>query len=112
MLNSLDLLIIVFLAVAVTGLLALCLLFLSRKPLVRRISTFALAGLSLFLAYGGLYIGLTGFPVQAAVAVIAAIAAVSSVVLELAGKNEKSGKLSRIFSAAGVVLGLAAAFFI
>lgn len=74
--------------------------------------TFVLAGLSLFLAYGGVYIGLSGFPVQTAVGVIAGIAAIVSVVLELAGKNEKSGKYARILSVAGLVLGLAAAFFI
>ena len=112
MLNSLDLLIIVFLATAVIGLLSLVLLFLSKKPLVRRIATFVLAGLSLFLAYGGIYIGLSDFPLQTAVAVIAAIAAIVSVVLELAGKSEKFGKYARILSVAGLVLGLAAAFFI
>lgn len=112
MLNSLDLLIIVFLAIAVIGLLSLALLFLSKKPIVRRISTFLLAGLSLFLAYGGIYIGITGFPFQVAVAAIAGIAAIVSVVLELAGKNEKSGVYARILSVAGLVLGMAAAFFI
>ena len=112
MLNSLDLLIIVFLATAVIGLLSVVLLFLSKKPLVRRICTFVLAGLSLFLAYGGVYIGLTSFPFQVAVAVIAGIAAIASVALELAGKNKKSGKYARILSVAGLVLGLAAAFFI
>ena len=112
MLNYLDLLVIVFLATAVVGLLALVLLFLSKKPIVRRISTFVLAGLSLFAAYGGVYIGLSGFPVQTAVGVIAGIAAIASVVLELAGKSEKSGKCARILSAAGLVLGMASAFFI
>ena len=112
MLNSLDLLIIVFLAIAVIGLLSLALLFLSKKPIVRRISTFVLAGLSLFLAYGGIYIGITGFPFQVAVAVIAGIAAIVSVVLELAGKSKKSDIFARIFSAAGLVLGMTAAFFI
>lgn len=112
MLNSLDLLVIVFLAVCGAGLLAACLLFLSKKPLFRRICLFVLAGLSLFLAYGGAYIGLSGFPFQFAVAVIAGLAAVASVVLELAGKSEASSKWARILSAAGLVLGLAAAFFI
>ena len=112
MLNSLDLLVIVFLSLGGAGLLAACLLFLSKKPIVRRICIFALAGLSLFLSYGGIYIGLSGFPFQTAVAVIAGLAAVASVVLELVGKGDKSGLAARILSAAGLVLGLAAAFFI
>jgi hypothetical protein len=112
MLNSLDLLVIVFLALCGAGLLALCLLFLSKKPIVRRICLFILAALSLYLTYGGIYIGITGFPVQVAVAAIAGIAAVASVVLELAGKSDKSGKWAHILSVAGLVLGMAAAFFI
>ena len=112
MLNSLDLLIVVFLTTAVIGLLALVLLFLSKKPLVRRISLFLLAGLSLFLSYGGVYIGLAGFPVQVAAAVLGGLAAIASVAVELIGKSEQSGKLSRILSAAGLVLSTAAAFFI
>ena len=37
MLNSLDLLVILFLVAAVVTVLAICLLFLVKKPLVRRI---------------------------------------------------------------------------
>ena len=112
MLNSLDLLIIVFLTTAVIGLLALVLLFLSKKPLVRRISLFLLAALSLFLTWGGISIGLAGFPAQVAVAVLGGLAAIASVAVELVGKSEKSALFSRILSAAGLVLSTAAAFFI
>ena len=57
MLNSLDLLVILFLVSAVATLLAVCLLWLVKKPLVRRICLVFLTAAALYFAAMGAYIG-------------------------------------------------------
>lgn len=111
MLNSLDLLIIVFLALAVIALLALCLLWLVKKPPVRRICLMALAGVGLYLAAMGAYIGaVAGFPVQLIAAIALGAAAIAAVVLELRGKTNKTALIARSLMSASVVLGMVNAF--
>lgn len=106
MMNSLDLLIIVFLGLAVIGLLSLAVLWLVKKPLIRRICLFASAALSLYLAGVAVYIGRFVFVGQTVVGIVLGLAAIAAVVLDLRGKSDKAVLLSRILVTAGVLLGL------
>lgn len=108
--NSLDLLIILFLVLATFSLLALCLMWLVKKPLVRRICLVALAGTGLYLAAMGAYIGRFVFMGQTLAAIVLGAAAIAAVVLELVGKNEKPGLLARLLATASAVLGIFVAF--
>lgn len=108
--NSLDLLIILFLVLATFSLLALCLMWLVKKPLVRRICLVALASTGLYLAAMGAYIGRFVFMGQTLAAIVLGAAAIAAVVLELVGKNEKTGLLARLLATASAVLGIFVAF--
>lgn len=104
MLNSLDLLVILFLVAAVVTVLAICLLFLVKKPLVRRICLFFLAAVALYFAAMGAYIGRFVFVGQTVIALVLGAAAITAVVLELKGKSEKTALISRLAVSASVVL--------
>ena len=108
--NSLDLLIILFLVLATFSLLALCLMWLVKKPLVRRICLVALSSTGLYLAAMGAYIGRFVFMGQTLAAIVLGAAAIAAVVLELVGKNEKTGLLARLLATASAVLGIFVAF--
>ena len=110
MLDSLDLLVIVFLVLGVVSLLALALLWLVKKPIVRRICLFALAAVSLYLAAMGAYIGRFVFVGQTVAAIVLGLAAIAAVVLELKGKSEKTALAARCLASASVVLGIFTAF--
>ena len=108
MLDSLDLLVIVFLVLGVVSLLALALLWLVKKPIVRRICLFALAAVSLYLAAANLYIGGVFFPGQTAIGLLCGAAAIAAVVLDFTGKSPKTAVLSRSLMSAAAVVGLLA----
>ena len=111
MLNSLDLLIILFLVVAVIALLSLCLLWLVKKPLVRRIALIGLSAVGLYLAAMGTYIGaVAGFPVQLIAGIVLGAAAIAAVVLELRSKGAKAPLIARSLVSLSVVLGMVNAF--
>lgn len=110
MLNSLDLLIIVFLALSVVSLLALVLLWLVKKPIVRRICLFTLAALSLYLAVMGIYIGRFVFIGQTLAGIAAVALAIAAIAVEFVGKGEKAPLLSRSLMSGAVVLGFLSAF--
>ena len=110
MLNSLDLLVILFLVSAVATLLALCLLWLVKKPLVRRICLVFLTAAALYFAAMGAYIGRFVFLGQTLIAFALGAAAIAAVVLEWRGKSPKTALISRSLASAAVVLGMINAF--
>ena len=110
MLNSLDLLVILFLTLAVVSLLSLAALWLAKKPLVRRICLFVLGGAALYLAAMGIYIGADVFLLQTMIGIAAALVAVAALVTEFVGKGEKTPLLSRSLMSGAVVLGFLSAF--
>ena len=57
MLNSLDLLVIVFMGLVAAGLLGLCLMFLVRNPRIKKICLIATSALALYTGYIGIRIG-------------------------------------------------------
>ena len=107
MLNSLDLMVMIFMALATLSLLSLSLLFLVRNPRIKKVCFFMVAVLALYAASIGVRIGGFLFPVQTAVGVAAGIVSIAAIVLVLTGKgNEKKFNLARTMAAASLVIGI------
>lgn len=107
MLTSLDLLIIVYLIMIAAGLLALCLMFLARRPLLKKVCFYFVSALGIYTASVGIRIGFVLFPVQAAIGVLAGLASIVAILLSLKYKNEeKKLRIVRILAAAALVVGL------
>mgnify|MGYP007081480481 CR=1 FL=1 len=111
LLTSLDLLVIVFMVLASVSLLALSLMFLVRNPRIKKVCIVALLGI--YMGYVGFRIGSGLFPVQTALGVLVAVAAIASIVLALTCKNnEKKFKIARLVAAGSLIVGFANAFMI
>lgn len=107
MLNSLDLLVSIFLEVTVLSLLAMCLMFVIHKPIVRKVCFYVVVVLGIFIAYGGARIGNFIFPAQTAVAVAAGLLSIAAFVLERRYKgNEKKFLIARVLASAALVVGV------
>lgn len=107
MINSLDLLIIVFLFMIGVGLLCLSLMFLARNTAVKKVCLYLVSGLAAYVGYVGVRIGFGMFYIQVAVGVLAAAAAVTAIVLAATDKdNGKKFKAARLIGAAALVAGM------
>ena len=97
--------------ISVSSLLVLCLMFLTKKPAIRKACFFIASAITLYVGYVGVRIGGPLFPIQSAVGIMAGIAAIAAVVLTLIGKGkEKKFLTARIMSSAALVIGLFNAF--
>ena len=113
MLNSLDLLVIVFLGMAAVGLLSLSLMFLFKKTVPKRIGLYAAAVLGMVTAVVGVQLGLSLVSGHLAVGALVGIASIASVVLERMSKgNEKKFGIARILAGAALVVGILNAFIL
>ena len=111
--NSLDLIIIVFLGLVTLGLLSLCLMFMVKKPVVKKIAFYVAVILGLFICSVGLRIFLGSFPGQSLIAVLMGLTSIAAVVVERIGKNnEKMWKIARIMATVSVVVGTLNSFMI
>lgn len=107
MMNSMDLMIIIVLAVAAAGLLALSLMFLSKNEKLKRVCTYIVAALGLYASSIGVSIGWPYFMGQAIVGIALGAVAVAAIVLAAIAKDDvKKLKAARILAAASLVLGL------
>ena len=107
MLNSLDLLVIVFMVLAAVSLLALCLMFLVREPRIRKVSLYLVAALGLYAGFIGIRIGGALFPMKTAAGVISAIMSLAAIVLSACGgENKKKAAAARFAAAAALVIGM------
>ena len=103
MLTSLDLLIIVFMALAAVTLLSLCLMFLIRNKTASKVFFYIASAL-------GLYVSWIGFRI--AIGILTALMCVGAFVLERVSKgNEKAFMIARFISAAALVIGFFNAIF-
>ena len=107
MFTSLDLLVIVFMALAAATLLSLCLMFLIRHKTARRVFFYIASALGLYVSWVGFRIGLGGqFPIQIAIGVLTAWMCVAAFVLERVCKgNNKAFLVARLISAAALLIG-------
>ena len=113
MFTFLDLLVVVFMVVAASGLMASCLMFLTKKPVLRKVCFYIASALALYVGYVGVRIGGSLFPVQSAIGIAVGIAAIAAVVMTLTGKgNEKKFMAARIIAAAALVIGIVNAFLL
>ena len=113
MFTSLDLLIIVFMALAAVTLLSFCLMFLTRNKTARKVFFYIASALGLYVSWIGFRIGIGGlFPIQIVIGILTALMCVGAFVLERVSKgNNKMFLIARIISAAALVLGFFNAIF-
>ena len=113
MFTSLDLLIIVFIALAAVTLLSLCLMFLIRNKTARKVFFYIASALGLYVSWIGFRIGIGGlFSIQIVIGILTALMCVGAFVLERVSKgNNKMFLIARIISAATLVIGFCNAIF-
>ena len=109
MLNSLDLLVIVFMVLAALSLLALLLMFLMKNKIVRSVSIGLTTVVTLIAAAFAVYVCGVDYLGQSVIGVLAAIAAVAAFVLDIFNyklKNDTVGLAARITSTAALAVGV------
>ena len=111
MLTALDFLTLAFIGLSALSLLAVCLMLLVRKPVVRKVCFYIVVILCIYMAYVGLYISSGFFLRQTIVAVIVGLTGIATVVLErLSNNDNKKFLIARILSAISLVIGMFNAF--
>ena len=107
----LDLLILVVMVLAAVSLVAMVLMFLVKNKVVKRICLYLVAGLGIYVGYVGLRILWPMFPGQSLIAVLVAMTAIGSVVLERLSRNNKKLFLTaQILASAALFVGMLNAF--
>lgn len=113
MFTSMDLLIIAVMALTAAGLLGMALMFLIKNKAAQRVCLYIVAALAVYIGYVGIRINFPGFILQVALAGVLALLAIGAVVLERVKKgDDKVLLISRITTAAALVVGMANAFLI
>ena len=111
MLTALDFLTLAFIGLSALSLLAVCLMFLVRKPVARKVCFYIVVILCIYMAYVGLYISSGFFLGQTIVAVIVGLTGIATVVLErLSNNDNKKFLIARTLSAIALVIGMFNAF--
>ena len=111
MLTALDFLTLAFIGLSALSLLAVCLMFLVRKPAARKVCFYIVVILCIYMAYVGLYISSGFFLGQTIVAVIVGLTGIATVVLErLSNNDNKKFLIARVLSAIALVIGMFNAF--
>ena len=111
MITFLDLLVIVFLELSVTSLLAICLMFLCKKILVKKICFYMVVLLGVFAALINIRMGNSLFPAQTIIGIGIGILCIASFILQHFSKgHEKKFLIARITSAIALLIGIFNAF--
>ena len=110
MLNSLDLLIIVFMAMTAISLLAICLMFLVKHPTVKKVSFYFLAIFGMLVAVLNHLMTPFTFPGELAIGWGLGGLSVAALLMTLLSKNEKLRKIAPILVVVSVVFGMLNAF--
>ena len=109
--TSLDLLILVVMVLAAVSLVAMVLMFLVKNKVVKRICLYLVAALGIYVGYVGLRILWPMFLGQSVIAVLVAMIAIGSVVLERLGCNHrKLFLIAQILASAALLVGMLTAF--
>lgn len=112
MMNSLDLLVIVFMAVSAASLLAVCLMFLVKNPTVKKVCFYFLGIQGMLVSWMNAMMLPVGYEGQLMFGWVLGAAAVAALLLQVCGKNEKYAKPAQVLVAVSVVLGTINAFMI
>ena len=111
MMNSLDMMVMVAMALVAASLLALCLMFLVRNARVKQVCLYIVAALSVYMASVSLRIFWPGFTGKMLLGLALGAAGIGAVVLERLSKgNVKKLQIARILAAAALVQGTMNAF--
>ena len=111
MMNFLDLLVIVFMVLVVSSLLALSLMFLVRNERVKKICFYIVAVLGVYAASIGIRIGGSLFPVQTTIGIVVGLVSVAAIVVTLMrNRSEKTFKIAQAMAAVALVVGVINAF--
>ena len=95
MLNSLDLLVIAFMALAAASLLSLALMFLLKNRIARSVCFYVASAVGLYLTSVGLRIGIGGlFTGQIVVGILTAILGIGLLVLGIVGRVQMAQMLA------------------
>ena len=95
MLTSLDWLVIVFMIMVATSFLSLCLMFLVRRPHIKRVCFYIVVALSIYAASVGIRIRLGLFPIQISVIVVSGAIGSAVIVIDVRARvMRKNSKLS------------------
>ena len=103
MINSLDLLVLVFVGMSLVSVLAICMMFLMKNRLVKRISLCFLAAQGMMLSLINSRIMSVSFPFELAAGWILGAAALASLPLEFLGKSSRTHLIARIMAAVSVI---------
>lgn len=107
----LDLLIVVVMVLAVVSLVAMVLMFLVKNRKVSRVCLWIVAALGIYMGYVGLRIMWVNSLAQSALAVMMALTAIGSIVLErLSRDNYKMYLTAQIMASAALIVGMFNAF--
>lgn len=113
MFTSLDLLIIVVMALAAASLLALALMFLIKNKTVQRVCFYIVVALGVYIGTVGFRINWPGFILRVGVAVVLALVCIGALVLERVKKNDdRLFLLARVMAAVGLLAGMVNAFLV
>lgn len=115
MLTSLDLLVIAFMVIMSLAVLAVCLMLLMKNKTVKSIALYVCAAITVYVGIAAFVNFFTLFLGQAIAGLVAALAAVASVVLERVSakkQDEKLFKAARITALAALAVGVINIFFI
>ena len=113
MFTSLDMLIIVFMALAAVTLLSLALMFLIRDKTARKVFFYVASALGLYVSWIGFRIGIGGmFTIQIIIGILTALMCVGAFVLDRVNKgNDKTFMIARFISTAALVIGFCNAIY-
>ena len=107
----LDLLIVVVLALAAVSLVAMVLMFLVKNRKVSRVCLWIVAALGIYMGYVGLRIMWVNSFAQSVLAVLMALAAIGSIVLERLSRDHRKTRLAaQIMASVALIVGMSNAF--
>jgi len=113
MFTSMDLLIVVVMALAAAAVLGLALMFLIKNKTAQRVFFYLVAVLGIYIGTVGFRINWPGFMFQVGLAVVLALVCVVALVLERVKKgDDRLFRLCRILAAVALVLGMTNAFLV
>ena len=111
MTTFLDLLIVVVMALAAVGLVAMVLMFLVKNRKISQVCLWIVAALGVYMGYVGVRIMWINSSAQSLLAVLMALTSIGALVLErLSRHNSKQFRLAQIMASAALIVGMLNAF--
>lgn len=110
MLTALDGLVLVFMALSAASLLAVCLMFLMKHKIVKKVAFYFLALLGMLVACLNALMTPGTYPGELALGWTLGGLSVAALLLELCSKSDKKEKIARILVAVSVIAGMFNAF--